>query len=82
MDACCNDECPGMEIHLNVLLFIHPPNCPIYHSKVTVGPRSSDPFYSVSHYIEWVATSWTYSKATMRRKEVVLKKTPASLIAI
>ena len=28
---------------------------------ITVCPRSSDPFYIVSYYIKWVATSWTYS---------------------
>ena len=27
----------------------------------TVCPRSSDPFYIVSHCIKWVTTSWTYS---------------------
>ena len=30
-------------------------------SLLTVCPRSSDPFYIVSHYIKWVPTSWTYS---------------------
>ena len=25
----------------------------------TVCPRSSDPFYTVTYYIEWVTTSWT-----------------------
>ena len=28
--------------------------------KVTVCPRSSDPFYIVSYYIIW-ATTWTHS---------------------
>ena len=28
----------------------------------TVCPRSSDPFYIVTYYIEWVSTSWTDSK--------------------
>ena len=28
---------------------------------VTVCPRSSDPFYIVSYYINWVNTSWTHS---------------------
>ena len=27
----------------------------------TVCPRSSDPFYRVTHYITWVSTSWTYN---------------------
>ena len=27
----------------------------------TVGPRSSDPSYIISYYINWVTTSWTYS---------------------
>ena len=27
----------------------------------TVCPRSSDPFYLVTHYIKWVPTSWTDS---------------------
>ena len=27
----------------------------------TVCPRSSDPFYIVRYYIQWVTTSWTYS---------------------
>ena len=26
----------------------------------TACPRNSDPFYMVTYYIEWVATSWTY----------------------
>ena len=26
----------------------------------TVCPISSDPFYIVTYYIEWVTTSWTY----------------------
>ena len=30
-------------------------------SSVSVCPRSSDPFYIVSYYIESVTTSWTYS---------------------
>ena len=30
--------------------------------QYTVCPRSSDPFYVVTHYIKWVTTSWTYSK--------------------
>ena len=29
-------------------------------SRSTVCPRSSDPFYVVSYYINWVTTSWTY----------------------
>ena len=27
----------------------------------TVCPRSSDPFYIVTYYINWVPTSWIYS---------------------
>ena len=27
----------------------------------TACPRSSDPFYIVSYYMEWVTTSWTHS---------------------
>ena len=29
----------------------------------TVCPRSSDPFYIETYYINWVTTSWTYSKS-------------------
>ena len=29
--------------------------------KTTVCPRSSDPFYTVTYYMKWVTTSWTYS---------------------
>ena len=29
--------------------------------EYTVSPRSSDPFYKVSYYIKWVATSCSYS---------------------
>ena len=29
--------------------------------KRTVCPKSSDPFYVVTSYIQWVTTSWTYS---------------------
>ena len=28
----------------------------------TVCPRSSDPFYIATYYIEWVTTSWIYSQ--------------------
>ena len=28
----------------------------------TVCPGSSDPFYIVSYYINWVTSSWTYSR--------------------
>ena len=28
-------------------------------NKLTVCPRSSDPFYIVTYYIKWVSTSWT-----------------------
>ena len=27
----------------------------------TACPKSSNPFHTVSYYIEWVTTSWTYS---------------------
>ena len=27
----------------------------------TIGPRSSDPFYLVTYYINWVTLSWTYN---------------------
>ena len=27
----------------------------------TVCPRSSDPFYVVTYYINWVTTSWKYT---------------------
>ena len=30
-------------------------------TKYTVCPGSSDPFYIVTYYINWVTTSWTYS---------------------
>ena len=30
-------------------------------AQYTVCPRSTDPFYIVTYYIEWVTTSWTYS---------------------
>ena len=26
---------------------------------LTVCPRSSDPFYTVTYYMKWVTTSWT-----------------------
>ena len=26
---------------------------------ITVGPRSSDPFYVVSYYMKWVTAYWT-----------------------
>ena len=42
----------------------------------TVCPRSSDPFYVVTYYIKWVATSWTYSMfinfLVVTRKESML----------
>ena len=28
---------------------------------LTICPRSSDPFYIVRYYIQWVTTSWTQS---------------------
>ena len=31
------------------------------HGTFTVCPRSSYPFYIVSHYIKWVTTSWTHN---------------------
>ena len=30
-------------------------------NRYTVCPGSSDPFYIVSYYINWVTTSWTHS---------------------
>ena len=30
--------------------------------KFTIFPRSLEPFYLVSYYIKWLATSWTYSR--------------------
>mgnify|MGYP001164339134 CR=1 FL=1 len=30
--------------------------------KYTACPRSGDPFYIVNYYINWVTTSWTYSR--------------------
>ena len=30
--------------------------------STTVCPGSSDPFYIVTHYIEWVTTSWTVER--------------------
>ena len=35
------------------------------YSLATVCPRSSDPFYSLSYYIKWVTSSWTYSKTNL-----------------
>ena len=29
----------------------------------TICPRSSDPFYIVNYYINWVTTSWTHSSS-------------------
>ena len=29
--------------------------------RYTVCPGSSDPFYIVSYYIQWVTTAWTHS---------------------
>ena len=33
----------------------------------TVCPRSSDPFYVVTYYINWVTTSWTYCRILLRK---------------
>ena len=35
----------------------------------TVCPGSSDPFYIVTYYIEWVTTSWTYSILVFSRRK-------------
>ena len=40
-------------------------------SKVTICPRSSDPFYIVSYYIKLVTTSWTYSAIKLLTTEIV-----------
>ena len=29
----------------------------------TICPRSIDPFYVISYYIEWVTKSWTHSRS-------------------
>ena len=34
-------------------------NVTLFH---TVCPRNLIPFYKVTYYINWVKTSWTYSK--------------------
>ena len=36
----------------------------------TVCPRSSDLFYTVAYYINWITTSWTYS--TFNRQSTML----------
>ena len=33
----------------------------LLRTEYTLCPESSDPFYIVSYYINWVTTSWTYS---------------------
>ena len=42
-----------------ILLIIHFFNGKPWHS--IVSPRSSDPFYIESNYMEWVTIYWTYS---------------------
>ena len=37
----------------------------VLSSVSTICPRSSDPFYKVTYYIEWVNTSSTYSTFTL-----------------
>ena len=34
---------------------------PSQKSRGTICPTSSDPYYIVTYYIEWVTTSWTHS---------------------
>ena len=42
--------------------------CAMHGYLSTVCPRSSDPFYTVSYYIEWVTTFWTFSKGLNGRQ--------------
>ena len=35
-------------------------------SSSTVSPRSSDPFYIVTYYMNWVTTSWTDGSSSAR----------------
>ena len=45
------------------------------HSRTTVCPISSDPFYIVIYYIEWVTNSWTHSKLCIHIKnQITLQK--------
>ena len=37
----------------------------ILRKDTTVCPRSIDPFFIASNYINWVKTSWTYSKSDL-----------------
>ena len=41
--------------------------------KVTVCPKSSDPFHIISYYIKWVTTSWTHSTLNATRPQKQLK---------
>ena len=40
----------------------------MHNFKRTVCPGSSDPFYIVTYYMKWVATSWTYSMYFLDKK--------------
>ena len=39
--------------------------------STTVCPGSSDPFYVVTYYIQWITTSWTYSMYVYEKKNTV-----------
>ena len=43
----------------------------------TVCPRSSDPFYTITYYIKWVTTSWTYrTYAIMHSNGPIMNSVP------
>ena len=50
-------------LHWGTILYMVPwtPMLTIGKQSLTVCPSSSDPFYILSYYINWVTTSWTYS---------------------
>ena len=56
-------------VHINLIVHIYPWVCFAVAAVAfswtwhTVCPRSSDPFYVVTYYIELVTTSWTYSNS-------------------
>ena len=42
----------------------------MFYIYYTVCPEISDPFYTVSYYIKWVTTSWTYSTMDRTKSNV------------
>ena len=48
--------CPGERVGL-----LAPYYCSLEYHQSNMCPRSSDPIYIVTYYIEWITTSWTHS---------------------